>query len=57
MFTINIAERVGVGFAAVGIFVMGICIYKMRVDHHERMRIHAEYLQRTVMLNDEVWIA
>lgn len=57
MFTINIAERFAVGFAAVGIFVMGICIYKMRVDHHERMRIHAEYLQRTVMLNDEVWIA
>ena len=57
MFTINLAERVAVGFASVGIFVMGICIYKMRVDHHERMRIHAEYLQRTVMLNDEVWIA
>jgi len=57
MFTLNSAERFGAGFAAVGIFVMGICIYKMRVDHHERMRIHAEYLHRTVMLNDDVWIA
>jgi len=57
MFTIDIAERIGAGFAAVGIFVIGICIYKMRVDHHERMRIHAEYIQRTAMLNDEVWIA
>jgi len=57
MFTINSAERFGVGFTVVGIFVIGICIYKMRVDHHERMRIHAEYIQRTAMLNDEVWIA
>ena len=57
MFTINIAERFAVGFAAVGIFVMGICIYKMRLDHHERMRMHEEFLQRTVMLNDDVWVA
>ena len=55
MLALNPAERFGVGFGAVGLIFIVICIYKVLVDHIDRKKKYNEYIQRTVIVNDKIW--